>query len=81
MTTSTDGGTYTYDANGNLTVIVGVSTPVTMSYDMENRMKLHNDNGSLSTYTYDGDGMKRFENSGTPTTLIWDGGDYLGAKV
>jgi len=32
----------------------------------------------MTTYLYDGDGMKKVEISGgTRTTLVWDGSDYL----
>ena len=41
----------------------------TMTYDMENRMKVFEHNGAKTTYSYDGDGLKRSESvSGTMTT-------------
>lgn len=52
---------------------------------MENRLEVHYEMVgkalpvlSVASYTYDGDGLKRRELvDGTPTTLIWDGSDYL----
>ena len=52
---------------------------VTMTYDYENRMTSNNYNGSILSYTYSGDGLKRAElRSGVWTTLVWDGDEYLG---
>ncbi|MDI9640041.1 hypothetical protein QM565_30495 [Geitlerinema splendidum] len=51
-----------------------------MSYDYENRVKVHHDvtSGTKTTYTYSGDGLKRSERSGSSiTTLVWDGSEYL----
>lgn len=77
--------TYTYDLNGNLIGIVGFEPPngtvaitTTMTYDKENRLQVLDHNGAKTTYTYDGNGQKRSENvSGTLTTIVWDGTDYL----
>ena len=83
LTTGTDGTlltTYTYDSNGNMTVVAEEgSDPVTMGYDDENRMVTHKDGASVVTYTYAGDGLKRTEEDASGvTTLIWDGADNLG---
>ena len=52
--------------------------PTTMSYDKENRLVTYLASGTSVSYTYSGDGLKRGEwKSGTPTTLVWDGQDYL----
>ena len=73
----------------NLSVVLEPGAePVTMGYDMENRLAMHkqmvgSDDPVLSvaSYTYDGDGLKRRELvDGAATTLIWDGSDYLGEK-
>ena len=39
--------------------------------------------GSLSTYSYDGDGLRRsaHEPGGALTTFVWDGDDYLLEKT
>jgi YD repeat-containing protein len=71
--------TFTFDANGNL---VGVSDPTgltTMSFDKENRLaQQQQPDGTMATYTYQPDNMRRLELvSGTPTTLVWDGSNYL----
>ena len=82
LTTSTDGTnptTYTYDDNGNLTVVATKgSNSVTMSYDNENRLAVHKDGATVVSYTYGADGLKRTEvTGGGTTTLVWDGSDYL----
>ena len=75
--------THTYDLNGNLTGVRGKLLSVnpgtiTMVYDKENRMVAYNLNGTLTTYTYSADGLKRAEiTSAGTTTLVWDGTDYL----
>ena len=52
-----------------------------MSYDKENRLKVHQSGSSTATYTYDGDGMKRLELvDGAAATILWDGADYLGEE-
>ncbi len=74
---------HTYDLNGNLTGVRGRLLAVnpgtiTMVYDKENRMVVHNLNGTLTTSTYSADGLKRAEiTSAGTTTLVWDGTDYL----
>ncbi|QYK54617.1 MAG: hypothetical protein KF824_06870 [Fimbriimonadaceae bacterium] len=76
--------THTYDSNGNLQVVSGrlyVANPgtVTMSYDKENRQISHTQGATVVTYTYSGDGLKRSEiASGSTTTLVWDGSEYIG---
>jgi len=72
--------TYTYDANGNLTLENLAGALTSYSYDNENRLTLIQfSNGTRSTYTYAGDGLRRsaFEAGGTLTTFIWDGSDPL----
>ena len=54
------------------------SQKTTMSYDKENRMATFAEDATLNTYTYDSDGFKKVENvSGSLSTIIWDGTDYL----
>jgi len=78
LTTSSDGAAYSFDANGNLTLVSGVGLPVTMAYDTENRLRVHRQGATVTTYAYDGDGLKRSEATGSSvTTLVWDGSDYL----
>lgn len=83
--------TYSYDANGNLTLVVVASAlaRTTMTYDMENRLSVHKSKAvadlttKIATYLYDGDGLKRVEavkDSASPaatTTIVWDGDEYL----
>jgi hypothetical protein len=48
--------------------------PITMSYDKENRLSVHQSGASVATYAYSGDGLKRLELvDGVATTLVWDG--------
>ena len=69
--------TFTFDNNDNNTV-VNSGSPVSMSYDKENRLVTYLASGVSVTYNYSGDGLKRSEwNAGTPTRLVWDGQDYL----
>ena len=85
--------TYTYDDNGNLTTITehkgATDLTYKMAYDKENRLSTHKVDlgvvrGLPTTYTYDGDGLKRCEippaPAGARTTLIWDGTSYLGEQ-
>jgi YD repeat-containing protein len=61
---------------------LGVGAPQTAYlYDNENRLKkIINPDGSFSTYTYSGDGLRRSrqETTGTTHTQVWDGNNYLG---
>jgi hypothetical protein len=67
--------------NGNNTGVVSTSR-VTMTYDKENRLSVYLAPGSSVTYSYSGDGLKRAEwNAGVPTTLVWDGQNYLQGKA
>jgi YD repeat-containing protein len=73
---------YTYDNAGNMTVEANESNigTTTYSYDPENRLiGIQYSNGTLSTYTYQGDGLRRsaIEPGGSLTTTVWDGTDYL----
>ncbi len=70
--------TYTFDSDGNNSVVQTGANFVTMSYDQENRMTIHSSGSVLNSFTYQPDGMKRTEQVGaTTTTLVWDGPDYL----
>lgn len=72
--------TYTYDNNGNLTLENVGGAITTNQFDRENRLSSVNASGSLETYTYSGDGLRRTKNDGVVTTFIWDGNDYLMEK-
>lgn len=52
----------------------------TMSHDKKNRLAAHQgSDGTIASYQYDGDALKRTENTSAGfTSLIWDGSDYLG---
>lgn len=51
------------------------------TYDMADRLVQYSQGGAISTFTYDGDGLKRSENYGTGVkTLIWDAKNYLQAR-
>jgi YD repeat-containing protein len=49
-----------------------------MQYDKENRLTLHQQGSTLTTFTYSGNGLKRSETDSTgTTTMVWDGDEYL----
>jgi hypothetical protein len=55
-------------------------TPL-LSYDNVNRMATFAEDATLNTYAYDSAGFKKVENvSGSLSTIIWDGPDYLGRQ-
>ena len=84
IVTAMDGATlvtYTFDANGNMTVENRGGISTNYSYDNENRLSVQTDpDGTKTTMSYQGsDGLRR--SRWTPsvwTTFIWDGSDYLG---
>ncbi len=50
-----------------------------MVYDKENREVVNKRGGTVVSYTYSGDGLKRSEVTGSgTTTLVWDGSEYVG---
>ena len=52
-----------------------------MVYDKENRLAVHEQGSVKSTYSYDGDGLKRTEQVGSGiTSLVWDSTEYLQAR-
>jgi YD repeat-containing protein len=74
-------GTYTFDNNGDMSVVVESGGATSMAYDKENRLIGHRLESVQATYLYDGDGKKRVEiNENGITTLVWDGEDYLQAR-
>jgi YD repeat-containing protein len=75
--------TVTYDANGNQVGENLLGRLTSYSFDNENRLVgIVFPNGTRSTYSYVGDGLRRsaFEAGGTLTTFLWDGNDYLMEK-
>jgi hypothetical protein len=83
--------TQVFDSNGNVIRVERVSLPpITLTYDKENREIENKVGGTIVSYTYSGDGLKRSEivgdnNSDPPslavTTLVWDGSDYLQGRA
>jgi YD repeat-containing protein len=77
--------TYVHDERGNMTewgqgAGLPLSNPTTYAYDLANRMiSIIASGGLRSTYTYDGDGLRRskWEPAGSLTTFVWDGDDVL----
>lgn|GEM_PF-5925415 len=70
--------------NGYNTVIESLSgTLTTMTYDYENRLQMQVQPGNfVSSYVYDGSGLKRLEMEYNGlTTIIWDGPDYVGMQI
>ena len=75
--------THSYDATGNLTLENLGGSLTSYQYENENHLTLIQfPAGTLSTYSYNGDGLRRsaFEAGSTLTTFIWDGSDYLMEK-
>jgi RHS repeat-associated protein len=58
---------YTYDADGNPTLVVNDSTNTTrqMYWDEDDRLMVLSDNGNTSRYTYDASGNRAMKSSGT----------------
>ena len=58
---------YTYDANGNPTLVTNDSTNTTreMYWDEDNRLMVLSDNGKTSRYTYNGAGERIMKSYGT----------------
>jgi YD repeat-containing protein len=68
-----------HDGTGSLTKVQEpTGALVTMSYDNENRLRVHQSGSTVTTYACQYDGMKRTEAVGAAvTTLVWDGSDCL----
>lgn len=62
--TSAGGYTYQYDANGNM--VVGKNK--TLSYEAENRLLQVNELGTITLFTYDGDGGRVRKTTGSAST-------------
>ena len=74
--------TYIYTPNGGISVESASGVRTAYAYDPENRLRkvMHSD-GTLSTYVYAGDGLRRLRQEpsySAPHTIVWDGRDYLG---
>jgi YD repeat-containing protein len=63
---------YTYDQNGNQTGAGSAS----LSYDLADRLKTHASGNTTTTYSYDGDGVRRQASTGSQaskkTNFLWD---------
>ena len=77
--------TFTFDDNGNQISENNNGALSQWAFDDENKMKKFTDtDGTVTTNTYDADGLRRFKLAETgggatvATTFIWDGSDYLG---
>jgi YD repeat-containing protein len=68
-----------YDSSGNKTLDNANGALTSYTYDPENRLLGVQSDAGLSTYTYSADGLRRsaIEPGKAPTTMVWDGGDYL----
>lgn len=72
--------TFTYSDFGALETEITGSQTTTYTYDGQDQLVgVLPHSGVLSTYTFDGDGMRRTAQEGNvqPTTMVWDGSDYL----
>ena len=66
---------YTYDDNGNPTLIVSDSTTSTITWDEENRMVMLNDDGYVSRYTYDFCGTRVTKSHGPQESVYINGAE------
>ena len=66
---------YTYDANGNPTLVTNDSTNTTreMYWDEDNRLMILSDNGKTSRYTYNADGERIMKSYGTMESVYING--------
>ena len=66
---------YTYDANGNPTLVTNDSTNTTreMYWDEDNRLMVLSDNGKTSRYTYNADGERIMKSYGTMESVYING--------
>lgn len=76
--------TFTYTSYGALETEHFRAVRVTNTYDGQDQLIKVERGGvgvpaTTSTYTFDGDGMRRTAQEGNvqPTTMVWDGSDYL----
>ena len=72
--------TFTYDHNGNMTGVNEAVALTMLNYDKENRLSAHFDaGGTVTTNIYDPLGKKRAwaKSTGTRSTIVWDGEDYV----
>lgn len=84
MTQGANLTTFLFDANGNQVEEDLLGAKTTYVYDQANRLvRVLNPDGTRSTYTYAGDGLRRSaqEPGEALTTFIWDGDDYLMEKT
>ena len=66
---------YTYDANGNPTLVTNDSANTTreMYWDEDNRLMVLSDNGKTSRYTYNADGERIMKSYGTMESVYING--------
>lgn len=72
--------TFTFSDFGALASEITGSAVTTYTYDGQDQLiGVLQHSGVLSTYTFGGDGMRRTAQEGNvqPTTMVWDGSDYL----
>jgi len=76
VTSLSSGDTFTYDANGNMTLRVEGGATYTQTFDVENRLASVSYQSSVTSFVYDGDGnlVKKLKPDGTSTVYI--GGVY-----
>ena len=72
--------TYSWTGYGTLESEVTGEKRTTYSYSGQDQLTgVIDASGARSTYTFDGDGLRRTAQEGNvlPTTMVWDGSDYL----
>lgn len=79
-TSDSDGNTYTYDDNGNLTGIITATQSISYTYDAENRLVEAISGTQVTTYTYTGDGERVMQETDNGEAMHYVG-DYYEAPL
>ena len=69
MTSVGSSGSYTYDANGNMTTRVEGGVTYQQVFDIENRLVSVTAGGQTTTFVYDGDGVRAKRTASGGTTV------------
>lgn len=79
VSSTSNGRTYNYDLNGNLTSQVEGSTTYSFTYDSANHLTVISGGGISGSYLYDGDGNRVIAKVGNDTNIYI--GNYFEARI